>query len=144
MSTSDLPLAQPPPEIIAGTATLTAISGLTFAISETSGDITPGPQGLIVRDTRHLSRFALTVDGQTPPSLGAGVLAADTLMFRSYVDRPGHLDPPLEVERRRTVLPDGLHEEIVVHWWAPEPVGVEIGLSIDCDFADIFGLEPQS
>ncbi len=138
MSTSDPNPAPPPPEIIDGTATLTAITGLTFVISETSGDIVPGPQGLIVRDTRHLSRLVLTVDGLTPPSLGAGVIAADALVFRSYTDRLGHLDPPLELERRRTVLPDGLYEEFIVYWWAPEPASVDIGLSIDCDFADIF------
>ena len=50
--------------------TLTLVEGSTFCISEAGGDILADrAQGLFVRDTRVLSRWELTVGGESPTSM---------------------------------------------------------------------------
>ena len=125
--------------VLAGPGTVTAIAGLTFAISDELGDIGSGPAGLILHDTRHLSRLQLRIEGERPKQLGAAIISADTVRFRGYwIIRDHHLDAPLEVERSRRVVPDGMNEEIVLQWWPPEPADLTVSLAVDCDFADIF------
>ena len=73
------------PAILAGTGTLTLIDGLTFAISNASGDIGDGLDGLIADDTRHLSRLAVRVEGAPVRPLGATLLAPSSARFRGVV-----------------------------------------------------------
>ncbi|MBI2684284.1 MAG: amylo-alpha-1,6-glucosidase [Actinobacteria bacterium] len=130
--------AEPNVSVTWGSDNPTAIAGLTFAISDDLGDFGPGQFGLIVRDTRHLSRLQLAIDGTPPRRLGFAALGAERLSFRAYVHPRPHLDPPLDIERRRLVVPDGMREDITLRWWAAEPAEVDVSLLIDCDFADIF------
>jgi len=133
------------PAILAGTGTLTLIDGLTFAISNASGDIGDGLDGLIADDTRHLSRLAVRVEGAPVRPLGAALLAPSSARFRGVVvPGRGYPDAPLEVDRRRRVAAGGLEDELVLHWWAESPSQVPVLVEVDADFLDIFeirGLE---
>ncbi len=128
---------QPPAVVAKGGVTL--IDGLAFVLSDESGEMPPGPYGLIVRDTRHLTRLALTVAGLAPAPLVAALQSPAAARFHGYLGLEGlGPDAPLEVERRRRVTADGLHEEIVLRLWSAERVRVEVALDAACDFADIF------
>ena len=61
-------------ESLAESRTLTLKNGDTFAVFSRAGDIgaSPGsPEGVYHRDTRHLSRFSLTLGGARPMLLSA-------------------------------------------------------------------------
>lgn len=127
------------PSIIAGAGTLTLIDGLTFAISDSSGDIGGGLDGLIAEDTRHLSRLAVLVEGAPVRPLGAALLAPGSARFRGFVaPGRGYPDAPLEIDRRRRVVAGGLEDELVLHWWAETPCQVSVVVDVEADFADIF------
>ena len=127
------------PVAAAGRKDIALVDGLTFALSDEAGDMPPGPFGLLVRDTRHLSRLALTVAGVTPAHLVTGVVSATSARFHASVDLEDlGPDAPLEVERRRSVRPDGLDEEIVLRLWAVDRARVQVVVETACDFADIF------
>ncbi len=128
-----------------GSSTVTLIEGLTFAISDPLGDMGGGADGFIADDTRHLSRLAVQVDGAPLHPLGAAQLAPSIARFRGFASpRPGHVDRPLEVERRRRVVADGLEEELVLRWWAELPCRVPVLLEVGADFADIFAIRGLS
>lgn len=122
-----------------GPAGVTLINGLTFVISDEQGGMPAGPFGLLVRDTRHLTHVEVTVAGEPARHLGTGVIGARTAHFHGYVALADHgPDAPLEIERIRHVVPDGLDEEFVLRLWSAEPVEVELAIEFGCDFADIF------
>ena len=55
-----------------GGGAVTLVEGSSFCICTRSGDLTgAGPHGVFFRDTRILSRWDLTVDGETPEPLAA-------------------------------------------------------------------------
>ncbi len=127
------------PSILAGTGTLTLIDGLTFAISNASGDIEGGLDGLIADDTRHLSRLAVRVEGAPVRHLGAALLAPGSARFRGIVAPVhGFPDAPLEVDRRRRVSAGVLGDDLVLSWWAESPRDVSVRIEVGADFADIF------
>ena len=126
-----------------GPATL--IEGSSFCISDRGGDIQPGhPQGLFVRDTRFLSRWELTVDGQEPQSLAAqpGEPYAATFLAR-VPPRAGRADSTLLVVRRRYVG-DGMREDITIRNTAARTVRCTLELGVDADFADLFEVKGRS
>ncbi|MDQ2876690.1 MAG: amylo-alpha-1,6-glucosidase [Actinomycetota bacterium] len=126
-----------------GPATL--IEGSSFCISDPGGDILPGhPQGLFVRDTRVLSRWELTVDGQEPQPLAAQPGEPYAATFLSRVPpRAGKADSTLLVVRRRYVG-DGMREDITVRNTAARTARCTVELSADADFADLFEVKGQS
>ncbi|MFN8123881.1 MAG: glycogen debranching N-terminal domain-containing protein [Thermoleophilia bacterium] len=128
------------PEIHVGPGAVVAIAGLSFAISDERGDLGDANEGLLVRDTRHLSRMELRFDGAPMRSLGVGLLGSHRCDFRGYLPpRPGSaaLDAPWEVERDRRMTPDGLTETVTLRARDhEEPVRVDLHLA--ADFADIF------
>ncbi len=130
------------PVILAGgSSAVTLIDGLTFAISDALGDIGGDGDGVIADDTRHLSRMVLSIDGDRMRSLGAAQLAPSTARFRGFAPPdPGRADPSLEVERRRSVVADGLSDELVLRGWAAAPRRVDVRIDVDADFADIFAI----
>jgi glycogen debranching enzyme len=126
-----------------GPATL--IEGSSFCISDRGGDIMPGhPQGLFVRDTRVLSRWELTVDGQEPQPLAAepGEPYAATFLGR-VPPRAGKADSTLLVVRRRYVG-DGMREDITIRNTAARTVRCTLELGVDGDFADLFEVKGRS
>src|SRR5690606_19474059 len=90
----------------------TLVAGTSFCVCEKSGDIEPDRgQGLFVDDTRVLSTWRLSLDGQRTE--GLSVIPAEPFEA-TYVGRGrprrGHDDATLVVERRRLVAA-GLRED---------------------------------
>jgi glycogen debranching enzyme len=121
--------------------TVTALEGNTFVIGRRNGDIDAGPgepHGLFHRDTRHLSRWLLTLDGKTLDALSTD----DTKSFSAqFFLAPGtgseYTDATMSVMRRR-VAGDGFFEELTVLNHDSNPVRPELVLRVAADFADLF------
>jgi glycogen debranching enzyme len=115
------------------------VEGSSFCISSLNGDIHPGlPHGLFVQDTRILSRWSLTINGQPVEPLTADIKEPYRALFAGRVPRTdGYADSPLLVERLREVG-SGLHEEITVWNYSLKPAECVIQLSMEADFADLF------
>jgi glycogen debranching enzyme len=123
----------------------TLIEGSSFCISEPGGDILPDrQQGLFVRDTRVLSRWQLTVDGQEPQPLAVqhGEPYAATFLAR-MPPRAGKADSTLLVVRRRYVG-DGMREDITVRNTAARTARCQLELAADADFADLFEVKGRA
>src|SRR3954462_13028706 len=121
--------------------TVSVLEGNTFVVGRRNGDVDarPGePHGLFHRDTRHLSRWLLTVDGKQLDALSTD----DTKSFSaSFFLVPGtgseYTDATLSVIRRR-VVGDGFFEELTVLNHGNERIRPEITTAAGADFADLF------
>jgi glycogen debranching enzyme len=125
-----------------GGALVTLVEGSSFCLSGRGGDIRPRtPHGLFVLDVRHLSRLRLTIDGQDVEPLSACVRDpfAATFVARG---RPaaGRADSSLLVLRDRYVGL-GLRDDVTIRNHSREPVAIEVGVSADADFADLFAVK---
>jgi len=121
--------------------TVSVLEGNTFVVGRRNGDVDarPGePHGLFHRDTRHLSRWLLTLDRKPLEPLSTD----DTNSFSArFFLVPGsgseYTDATLSVIRRR-VVGDGFYEELTVLNHGKEPIQPEIELAVAADFADLF------
>lgn len=123
--------------------------GDTFLVLDHHGDaqaLWETAEGLFHHDTRHLSRVVVSINGQRPLLLSSGVSDDNALLTVDMTnpDLPrGQGRPVLPRDtvhvRRVIVLGDGaLHERLYVRNYAAEEVTIEIGLTHNADFADIF------
>ena len=120
------------------------LDGNTFVVSDDSGDIEfspTAPTGLFAFDTRFLSTWILTIDGQR-----LNALSTDDLQYfeaRFFVV-PGtgttYIDAKLSVIRERAVG-DGFHEELTILNHLADPVDLEVRVEADSDFADLFEIK---
>ena len=134
-----------PPQGLGACGPATLIEGSSFCISDPGGDIRPGhPQGLFVRDTRVLSRWELTIDGNEPQPLSVqhGEPYAATFLSR-VAPRAGKADSTVLVVRHRYVG-DGLREDITIRNTAARTVRCVLAISADADFADLFEVKGRS
>ncbi|MGX2997333.1 amylo-alpha-1,6-glucosidase [Streptomyces sp. JNUCC 64] len=100
---------------------------------------TGAPDGLFVRDARHLSRWQLTVDGTVPwviSPVGPGDTARCALVPRGDLREP----PSVTVLREQALAEQGLVESLRVVSNRPVPTGVRLALTVDADFTDAFEL----
>lgn len=119
------------------------VHGATFAAVDAAGDITgvrgSSPDGLFVRDARHLSRWQLTVDGRVPevllPATGGDTLRA------VLTPRGGRTDPPpYTVFREQAVVDGAFVETLRVTSNRQAALSVRLALTVDVDFTDQFEL----
>jgi glycogen debranching enzyme len=117
------------------------LEGNTFVVSDGCGDIEASatdPSGLFSFDTRFLSRWVLTVNGQA-----MSALSTDDLQYfqARFFLVPGasdvYVNADLTVIRLREVA-DGFHEELRVLNHRSEPADLEIRIEAGSDFADLF------
>ena len=122
-----------------GSGTVTLVEGSSFCISSANGDIHPGlPHGVFHLDTRILSRWELTINGQMIEPLAAETREPYRALFAGRVPGPdGYADSPLLVERLREVG-TGILEEITVRNYSKRPAECRILLTAESDFADLF------
>jgi glycogen debranching enzyme len=117
------------------------LDGNTFVVSDTRGDIeasSTDPTGLFSFDTRFLSKWVLTVDGQR-----LNALSTDDLNY--YEARfflvPGtgtvYVDSKLSVIRKRAVA-EGFNEELTILNHDDKPVELTVRIDAGNDFADLF------
>jgi glycogen debranching enzyme len=120
------------------------VYGGTFAAVGDRGDISGvrgagSPDGLFVRDARHLSRWQLTVDGAVPEVL-APVADGDTARC-VLVPRGGRTEPPsCTLFREQAVGESSFVESLRVVSNRPVPLTVRLALTVDADFTDQFEL----
>ncbi|MDI1435748.1 glycogen debranching N-terminal domain-containing protein [Polyangium sorediatum] len=120
---------------------ISILDGSTFVTSHRTGDIDAGPDqphGLFYKDTRHLSRWTLRVNGECP-----GLLTADNVEYHFaqffLFPRTGSIyeNPYLSILRRR-YAGEGFREEIEVINHSLKPITIELRIEAAADFADLF------
>jgi glycogen debranching enzyme len=117
------------------------LDGNTFVVSDVRGDIEASiddPTGLFAWDTRFLSTWVLTVNGQRLNTLSVDDLSYfETRFFLVSGTGTVYVDAKLSVIRRRSVG-DGFNEELVILNHDSEPVEVGVRIEAGSDFADLF------
>ena len=117
------------------------LDGNTFVVSDDRGDIeasSTDPTGLFSFDTRFLSRWVLTVNGER-----LNALSTDDLQYfeARFFLVPGtgtvYVDSNLSVIRRRVVA-HGFHEGLEILNHRSEPVDLVVRIEAASDFADLF------
>jgi len=117
------------------------LEGNTFVVSDDKGDIeasSTDPTGLFSFDTRFLSRWVLTVNGQRLTALSTDDMQYfQTRFFLVPGSGTVYVDSKLSVIRQREVA-DGFHEQLRVLNHENDPVDLEIRIEAASDFADLF------
>ena len=120
---------------------VTILDGNTFVVSDSRGDIEASltdTTGLFSFDTRFLSRWVLTVDGEKLNPLSVDDLQYfETRFFLVPGTGTVYVDAKLSVIRRRAVG-DGFHEELTILNHDDHPVDLTIRIDAASDFADLF------
>jgi glycogen debranching enzyme len=117
------------------------LDGNTFVVSDERGDIEASltdPTGLFSFDTRFLSRWVLTVDGQRLSPLSVDDLQYfETRFFLVPGTGTVYVDAKLSVIRHRSVA-NGFHEELTFLNHDDKPAELTVRVEASCDFADLF------
>ena len=117
------------------------LDGNTFVVSDARGDIeasSTDPTGLFSSDTRFLSRWVLTINGERMNPLSVDDLQYfETRFFLVPGTGTVYVDAKLSVIRRRAVG-NGFHEELTILNHDEKPVDLRVRLDAGCDFADLF------
>ena len=117
------------------------LDGNTFVVSDGQGDIEASPTdptGLFSYDTRFLSRWVLTVDGQRLNALSVDDLHYwETRFFLVPGTGTVYIDAKVSVIRQRSVG-DGFHEDITILNHDVMPIDLTVRIDAGADFADLF------
>ncbi len=121
-----------------------ALDGNTFVVSDRRGDIVASPTdttGLFSFDTRFLSTWVLTVDGQRLNPLSVNDLQYfETRFFLVPGTGTIYVNATLSVLRQRAVG-NGFHEELTILNHDEKPVDLRVRIDAGSDFADIFEIK---
>src|SRR5215472_14916691 len=122
--------------------------GDTFAVFDDNGDVSRGalgPAGLYHRDTRHLSHFVVSLDGERPLLLSSNLQDDNAILSVDLANpdlhRGGRLTLPRDTihVRRTTFLWCGAcYLRLAVHNFDRQPRNVRLGLAFAADFRDLF------
>src|SRR3954447_8528144 len=123
-------------------ATLVRIlDGSTFVVSDERGDIEASatdPTGLFSFDTRFLSKWVLTIDGERLNALSTDdIHYFETRFFLVPGTGTVYVDSKLSVIRQRAVG-HGFQEELTILNHDGEPVDLRVRSEAAADFADLF------
>ncbi|MGW4152683.1 amylo-alpha-1,6-glucosidase [Micromonospora chersina] len=114
-------------------------AGNAFALSDGQGDMEAAPYapiGLFSFDTRFLSRWVLTVDGERLHALSRDELAYFETRFVLVPGTASHyVDADVSVIRHRSI-DESFHERITVLNHSAEPAEFTVRMEIGSDFAD--------
>ncbi|MBM0274882.1 amylo-alpha-1,6-glucosidase [Micromonospora tarensis] len=127
---------------IAGT--VACIDGNTFMVSDASGDVETSPAtpvGLFAADSRFLSRWRLTVNGECMTALSVD----NSQYFEvTFFVVPGaavdYVQADVSAIRRRRIGPD-LTESLTIFNYGERVMDLDIRLEVAADFADIFEIK---
>ncbi|MEV5764702.1 glycogen debranching N-terminal domain-containing protein [Micromonospora sp. NPDC052213] len=120
------------------------LDGGTFVVSDSNGDIVASPTfptGLFSFDTRFLSTWQLSVNGERLQALTVDDLEYyETRYFLVPVAPSPLIEPELSVIRQRSII-GSMHERLTVLNHEREPVHVCIRVDASSDFADLFEIK---
>jgi glycogen debranching enzyme len=126
--------------------TVKILDGNTFVVTDDRGDIeaTPSsPTGMFALDTRFLSRWVLTINGERLNSLSVDDLNYfETRFFLVPGEATHYVDAKVSVIRERSIVGSFL-ENLTVLNHAEESVDLEIRLDAGSDFADLFEIKDE-
>jgi glycogen debranching enzyme len=117
------------------------LDGNTFVVSDEHGDIEASltdPTGLFSFDTRYLSRWVLTINGERLTALSTDELEYFQTRF-TLVPGTGtvYVNATQTVTRER-VMTNGFRERLEIQNHANEPAELTVRIDAACDFADLF------
>jgi len=126
--------------------TLTIKDDDVFLVTDTLGNISgclvderTASMGLFCRDTRFLSRLELQIEGHSPVLLSS---TADKGFLLSVLCTNPTIEDRLKADtlgiRREIVINGALFEELEVSNYSTSPVRVEMSISFNADFVDLF------
>jgi glycogen debranching enzyme len=117
------------------------LDGNTFVVSDDRGDIEASltdPTGLFSFDTRFLSRWVLTLNGERMNALSTDDLQYfETRFFLVPGTGTVYIDAKLSVIRRRSVA-NGFTEDLTILNHDEKPVDLTVRIEAASDFADLF------
>src|SRR5215204_4956815 len=117
------------------------LDGNTFVVSDETGDIEASltdPTGLFSFDTRFLSKWVLTINGERLNSLSTDDLNYfETRFFLVPGTGTVYVDSKLSVIRQRAVG-EGFRENLTILNHDEEPADLVVRIDADFDFADLF------
>ena len=117
------------------------LDGNTFVVSDSRGDIEASmtdPTGLFSFDTRFLSKWVLTVNGERVNALSVDDLQYfETRFFLVPGTGTVYIDAKLSVIRRRAVI-NGFEEELTILNHDDKRVDLTVRIEAASDFADLF------
>ena len=120
------------------------LDGNTFVVSDSRGDIEASPTdptGLFSFDTRFLSKWILSINGERMNPLSVDDLQYfETRFFLVPGTGTVYVDAKLSVIRRRAVG-NGFHEELTILNHEDKTVDLTVRLDAACDFADLFEIK---
>ncbi|MFY1595372.1 glycogen debranching N-terminal domain-containing protein [Micromonospora sp. WMMD737] len=124
--------------------TVSCIDGSTFIVSDSSGDVESSPAtpvGLFAADSRFLSRWVLTVNGERLTALSVD----DSQYYEAaFFVVPGgqtdYVEADVSAIRRRRIGPD-LTESLTVFNYGEKEMDLDVRLEVAADFADIFDIK---
>jgi glycogen debranching enzyme len=123
--------------------------GDAFGVFDHLGDATPGPgspEGLFYRDTRHLSRLSLTLNGERPILLSSNV-RGDNATLVCDLTNPDLIDEQgattlqhdlIHLRRSRFLWRGASYERLLVRNYDVQPQRIVLATHFAADFADIF------
>ncbi|KAB1158773.1 amylo-alpha-1,6-glucosidase [Micromonospora sp. AMSO12t] len=124
--------------------TVSCIDGSTFIVSDSSGDVESSPAtpvGLFAADSRFLSRWVLTVNGERLTALSVD----DSQYYEAaFFVVPGgqtdYVEADVSAIRRRRIGPD-LTESLTLFNYGEKEMDLDVRLEVAADFADIFDIK---
>src|SRR5581483_6568841 len=120
---------------------LTILEGSTFCICDELGDICEATGGFFADDTRYLSLFRLTVNGESPLLLSSGKVEYFSTAF--YLRNPlaGGLGQDSVAIIRERFVSAAMQDRVAVENVTTDPISFELALEVASDFADIFAVK---
>jgi glycogen debranching enzyme len=112
----------------------TVVSGVTCLLTDAGGNVTD-TGGFFVADTRHLSRWVLTVHGRALRALSS---SSDEVVLAPPTVR--NENPPFVLRREQLLGSGVLVEELTLTSFVSSPQTVRVALSVEADFSDQFEL----
>ena len=120
------------------------LDGATFVVSEANGDFDASPvdpAGLFAYDTRFLSKWVLTINGERLSPLSIDDLHYfESRFFLVPTAGTVYVDVKLSVIRQRRIR-DGFCEDLTILNHDRKPVDVTVRVDAECDFAHLLGVK---
>jgi len=123
------------------TDTISILEGNHFVVSDRRGDLEATPtvnHGLFLNDTRYLSRWSLTINGEKPKLLSVDDTAYYRVQhFMAIATGAVYIDSHLSVVRQRAIG-EGFYETLALANHGKEAVDLDVRIEASADFADLF------